>query len=90
MLYENLTVGENGHLYIGGADTVELAREYGTPAYILDMAQVRRCCRMYKRACARYLGDGSLPVYASKAFSCREIYRVMREEGMGVDCVSGG
>ena len=73
---------------MGGCDTVELAKEYGTPLYVMDEAFIRSVCRSYTSALGEY-GDG-LICYASKAFSCKEIYRIVNGEGMGADVVSGG
>ena len=78
----------NGRLYIGGCDTVALAEEFGTPLYVMDEDCIRDVCRLYVSALKEY-GDG-LIAYASKAFSCKEIYRIVNSEGMGADVVSGG
>ena len=90
ILYEHLDINEQGHLTIGGMDTVELAEEYGTPAYILDEEVIRKNCQTYRKAAAEYFGADALPLYASKALCFTEIYRIAAEEGMGIDCVSGG
>ncbi len=90
ILHSHLNVNDKGHLTIGGLDTVELAREFGTPAYILDEAVIRENCRTYRRAATEYFGADALPLYASKALCFAGIYRIAAEEGMGVDCVSGG
>lgn len=90
ILHPHLNVNEQGHLTIGGVDTVALAEEFGTPAYILDEAVIRENCRVYRRAAAEAFGDDALPLYASKALCFAGIYRIAAEEGMGVDCVSGG
>ena len=90
MLHPNLAVNDQGHLTIGGIDALALAREFGTPAYIIDEDMVRQNCRIYRRAMEKYFGGNSRPLYASKALSCTAIYHIVREEGMGIDCVSGG
>ena len=90
ILHPHLNVNEQGHLTIGGVDTVALAKEFGTPAYILDENVIRENCRTYRRAAAEYFGADALPLYASKALCFAGIYRIAAEEGMGVDCVSGG
>ena len=79
-----------GHLTIGGCDTLELARAFGTPLYVMDEGQLRRGCRDYKQAIDKFYGGYGLPLYASKAFSCREICRVAHQEGLGLDVVSAG
>ncbi|WOC31014.1 MULTISPECIES: diaminopimelate decarboxylase [Caproicibacterium] len=90
MLNDNLQVNKTGHLTIGGVDTVELAEEFGTPLYVMDESKIRQVCQMYKRSIDKCYGGNGLPLFASKAFCCKEICRIMKEEGMGLDVVSGG
>ncbi len=90
MLSNNLTVGANGHLYFGGHDTVELAKQYGTPLYVMDEVRIRENMRMYLDAFKAHFGEGSKPLYASKANSFKRIYEIAKEEGMGIDVVSSG
>ena len=90
MLHANLGVNEKGHLTIAGADTVSLAEEYGTPLMVMDEERIRRNMRVYRAAMEKSFGKGSYPLFASKAFSCKYIYRIATEEGMGVDLVSSG
>ncbi len=90
MLHQNLGINSENHLTFGGFDTVELAKEYGTPTYIMDEELIRQNCRAYKTALERNFGKGSMPLYASKAFSCKRIYEIAKEEGIGCDVVSGG
>ncbi len=90
MICNNLSVNQEGHLTFGGLDTVELAKTYGTPLYLFDEDRIRERCRTYKRAMTEAFGTAALPLYASKAASFKQIYRIMREERMGVDVVSSG
>ncbi|MBO7303516.1 MAG: diaminopimelate decarboxylase, partial [Clostridia bacterium] len=90
ILYPHFDVNEKGHLTIGGADSVELAAKFGTPAYIIDEAVVRARCREYLSAAEKSFGKDALPLYASKALCFTEMYRIAKEEGMGIDCVSSG
>ena len=90
ILHKHFDINEKGHLTIGGMDAVELAREFGTPAYILDENVIRANCREYLSAARREFGEDALPLYASKALCFTGIYKLAAEEGMGVDCVSGG
>ena len=90
IIHSHFDVNEKGHLTIGGVDTVELAKEFGTPTYVLDENVIRENCRTYRRAAAEYFGADALPLYASKALCFTGIYKIAAEEGMGVDCVSGG
>lgn len=86
----NLAVNEKGHLTFGGLDTVDLAVQYGTPLYLIDEDMVRDHCRQYKQSIEEYYDGKGLVCYASKALSCKEIYRIMKSEGCGVDTVSIG
>lgn len=80
---------ENGHLTIGGCDTVELANQFGTPLYVMDEQTVRNNCRMFKKSIDDNYESG-LVLFASKALNCLQMCRIAKEEGLGLDCVSGG
>lgn len=75
---------------IAGQEVTRLAAEYGTPLYLMDEQRIRSNCRMYLKAFRENFPEGSLPLYASKAASFKQIYHIMAEEGMGVDVVSSG
>lgn len=85
-----LDVNRNGHLTVGGCDAVDLAATYGTPLYVMDEATVRRNCRAFKQSIEENYHGRGLVLYASKALSCKEIYRIIADEGLGIDVVSGG
>lgn len=87
---ESCGVNENGSLTVAGVDTVELARKHGTPLMVLDESKIRNTVRIYKNAMQRYFGEGSMPLFASKALSYKGIYKIMAEEGIGSDAVSSG
>ncbi|MBR6951631.1 MAG: diaminopimelate decarboxylase [Oscillospiraceae bacterium] len=89
-LCENIGVNGEGHLTFAGQDTVQLAARYGTPLYLMDEDRVRDRCRVYADAFRDLFPAGSRPLYASKASAFREIFRIMAEEGMGIDVVSAG
>ena len=81
---------DNGNLEIGGLDAVELARTHGTPLYVFDEAELRESARRFRSALdAHYPGESSI-IYASKAFSNIALFRLLVEEGVGFDVVSGG
>lgn len=90
MLYKNLGINEKGHLTFSGRDTLSLAEKYGTPLCIIDYDAVRGMMRTYADSMKRFMGEGSGPLYASKALSFKGIYRVCAEEGIGIDVVSSG
>ena len=81
----NMDVGQNGNLTIGGQDAVELAGRYGTPLYVMDEDIIRENCAAFRQSMETYYGGKGLVAYASKAFSCKEIYRIVGDEGLGID-----
>lgn len=90
LVSKNLAVNEQGHLTVGGIDAVELAKEYGTPLYLMDEGLIREHCRSFKESMDKYYGGQGLVCYASKAFCCKAMCRIMLEEGLGLDVVSEG
>lgn len=82
-------VNDAGHLEIGGCDTVELAAQFGTPLYVMDEAHIRHQIRTMKEAFQNLHAETEL-IYASKAFSCLAIARIMDEEGLMLDVASAG
>lgn len=85
-----LSINEKGHLAISGCDAVELARQYGTPLYVMSEDEIRRVCRSYVESFQNFYGGNGRPIYASKAFSCKEMCRIVTSEGLDVEVVSGG
>lgn len=85
-----LNTNEKGHLTIGRCDTVELAKEYGTPLYVLDETTIRNTIRSYVSSFNKFYDGNGMPLYASKALSCKELCRIAKEENIGLDVVSGG
>ncbi len=81
---------ENGELILGGVGAKTLAKEYGTPLYVMDENVIRSSMRAFRSSMEEYYGGKGLVCYASKAFSCKEIYRIAMEEGIGADVVSLG
>ena len=82
-------VNPQGHLVIGGCDTLDLAEEYGTPVYVLDEATLRGQCRKFAEEFQRR-HRSTLVVYASKAYINPALAKIIAEEGLGLDVVSGG
>jgi diaminopimelate decarboxylase len=82
-------INEAGRLEIGGCDTVELAGEFGTPAYAYAEDDLRARARSYLEAFSARTDDFEV-LYASKAAPITAIYRVFQEEGLSVDVASGG
>jgi len=82
-------VNNRGNLVFGGCDTVALAKEYGTPLYVIDEEYLRAKCREIRETFLEKYPD-TKAVYASKALQTLEVCRVIKEEGLGFDTVSGG
>jgi diaminopimelate decarboxylase len=82
-------INEQGRLEIGGCDLIELAEEFGTPAYVYAEDDMRTRAREFMDA-FRSRTDRFEVVYASKAFPCTAAYRLLAEEGLACDVASGG
>lgn len=81
---------KGGNLYIDDCDTVKLAKKYGTPLYVFSETSIRNAIKLYKHSIDKYYNGFGNVLYASKAFSCKEMYRIANQEGIMVDCVSMG
>lgn len=81
---------KNGQLYIGSLTASSLAEKYGTPLYIMDEDAVRDNMRALKSAIDKYYDSEGMITYASKALCIKEMCKIANEEGLGLDCVSGG
>lgn len=88
-LHGTSRINELGHLEIGGCDATELAKTYGTPLYVYDEALIRNKCRAYKRGFEES-GLRYQVAYASKAFCTMAMCKLVEEEGLSLDVVSGG
>ena len=82
-------VSQQGHLIIGGCDTVELASEFGTPLYLFDESSLRSKCSELKTELGRHYGDVAV-IYAGKAFINGALALIFNQEGLGLDVVSAG
>lgn len=87
---DNLGINAEGHLTAGGADTVLLAKEYGTPLYVMDEQVIRNSLRRFHDSMKKFYNGNGEVHYASKAFSCMEMCRIVADEGNGLDAVSIG
>ncbi len=82
-------LNEQGRLEVGGCDVIELAREFGTPAYVYAEDDMRARARAYLEAFQARVEHYEV-IYASKAFPCTAAYRLFAEEGLSTDVASGG
>ncbi|MCL2530161.1 MAG: diaminopimelate decarboxylase [Coriobacteriia bacterium] len=76
----------NGHLYVGGVNMAELAREQGTALYVMDVAQIKQQLRAYKEA----LGEDNIVAFAGKSFLNKAMVRLLAAEGCYLDVSGGG
>jgi len=83
------SINEAGHLAIGGCDAVDLVRDYGSPLYVFDEATLRGQCRDFVTE-FRKLYPETRVRYAAKAYLGRALAALIKEEGLGLDVVSGG
>lgn len=83
-------VNSNNQLEIGGCELQQLVKQYGSPLYVLDEFTLRTACSQYHDSFATYYSGESLVIYASKAWSCLAVCRIIDSEGLGFDVVSGG
>ena len=90
MLTDNISRAPDGSLLFAGQSVPALAEQYGTPLYLMDEGRIRHNCRLYTETFRDCFGDRALPLYAGKAASFKQIYRIAVEEGMGIDAVSPG
>ena len=81
-------INKNNHLEIGGCDVTDLVKKHGTPLYVFDEETIRRSCQDYKNAFLPY--DNTLMLFASKAFMTKAMCCILKQEGFGLDVVSGG
>lgn len=88
-LHGTSKVNEQGHLEIGGVDTLHIVKEFGTPVYVYDVALIRNRARGFKNTFEK-LGIKAQVAYASKAFSTIAMIQLAQQEGLSLDVVSGG
>src|SRR5438309_3159693 len=83
-------LSESGRLEVGGCDTIELAREFGTPAYVVAEDDLHSRARAFLQA-GQDAGHSDFHVlFASKAFPCTAVLELFAREGLWCDVASGG
>ncbi len=87
---DTLKPNKKGELMIGGLSASELASTYGTPLYVMDVAHIRAICKAFKDTIETVYGGYGGVAFASKAFSTKAIYTIMKNMDMDIDVVSGG
>ena len=81
---------ENGELVIGGVKASDLRAKYGTPLYVMDVDFIKSVCKAFKDTIANCYDGYGYVAFASKAFSCKAIYAIMKKLDMNIDVVSSG
>jgi diaminopimelate decarboxylase len=82
-------VDNSGHLHIGGCDCVNLVKEFGSPLYVFDELTIRSKCQEFRTEFAKRYSN-TLVIYAAKAFLNQALATILKQEGLGLDIVSGG
>ncbi|MFM9077644.1 MAG: diaminopimelate decarboxylase family protein, partial [Solirubrobacterales bacterium] len=83
------STNDEGHLVVDGCDLVEVVAEFGTPAYLFSVSEMRSRARAYVEAFSAR-SDRFEVLFASKALPVTAAYRLFAEEGLSVDVASGG
>lgn len=86
----DISVAANGNLEFCGIDTTLLAKKYGTPMFLMSEDRIRYNCRFHKKLLNKYFGENARVAFASKAMSCKQLYRILESENMYADVVSSG
>lgn len=87
---QSMQPDSNDELVIGGVSATKLREQYGTPLYVMDVEYIKDICRAFKNTIASYYDGFGGVAFASKAFSCKAIYAIMKSLDMNIDVVSGG
>ena len=82
-------INSQGHLLIGGCDSIDLVAEFGTPLYVFDEFSLRRKCVEFKEEFSQRYSDTAV-IYAGKAFINKALLLLLKEERLGLDVVSAG
>ncbi len=89
-LQGTMKINRNGHLEIGGCDVADLRERFGTPLVVMDEELIRETAKAYYKDFVDASGGNALVLYASKAFMTPAICQIVKQEGLGLDVVSGG
>ena len=89
-LYNHFNINESGHLTMDGVDTVEIAKSFGTPVYVVSRSYIENAINEYHRIMSDNFGDNYTIAYASKALSAKFIYDILKNMNVCCDVVSGG
>ncbi len=80
---------DGDELVVGGVPANQLAQEFGTPTLVIDEGALRARARRYREGLAERWANSQV-IWASKSLPCTALYRVMHEEGLGIDVAGGG
>lgn len=90
LVSRSLGINDQGRLTVGGCDAVELCKEFGTPLYVMDENAIRHNCQAFRESIEKYYDGKGRCLFASKAFTCLAMAKIIQQEGLGMDVVSGG
>lgn len=82
-------INDKQHIEIGGCDAIAMAKEFGTPLYVLDEVTIRDRCQQYVKSFRKYYPNTEV-IYASKALCTAGVIKIIASEGLGFDVSSGG
>ncbi|MDR1391892.1 MAG: diaminopimelate decarboxylase [Clostridiales bacterium] len=85
-----LNYDDFGNLEIDSIKVSDISQKFETPLYIMSEKKIRENCRKYIKASKKFFGNKFQILYASKAFSCKHMYKIINEENLGTDVVSEG
>ena len=86
----DISVSANGNLAFCGIDTATLVEKHGTPMFLMSEERIRYNCNFHKNMLKKYFGENAHVAFASKAMSCKQLYRILADEDMYADVVSSG
>ena len=86
----DISVSPNGNLAFCGIDTATLVEKHGTPMFLMSEDRIRYNCNFHKNMLNKYFGENAHVAFASKAMSCKQLYRILADEDMYADVVSSG
>ncbi len=86
----DISVSPNGNLAFCGIDTATLVEKHGTPMFLMSEDRIRYNCNFHKNMLNKFFGENAHVAFASKAMSCKQLYRILADEDMYADVVSSG
>ena len=89
LVSRSLGINDQGRLTVGGCDAVELCKEFGTPLYVMDENAIRHNCQAFRESIEKYYDGKGRCLFASKAFTCLAMAKIIRARGARHGCGIG-